>query len=303
MRARAPGKVVISGAYAVLEGAHAIVSAVSRYAIADTAHAAEQATLEVRAAIGERPAPAFDAAQLFGEHGKLGLGASAAILVASLAAIELEARDFEDDASLRAQVLPWALSAHAKAQGGGSGIDVAASVHGGTLLVRRSPAKTPTGLELRPVRLPPLEIEVWSSNTSASTRDLIARVHELAEHDPSAHAERLRAQCDASEAAAQALLRGDSAQLIAALDAQERALWALGQSIHAPLVTDAVRELAERARLEQAIVLPSGAGGGDVALFIGPAAPSAELYARAEALGHHRLEIELGATGVQAISA
>ena len=35
-RARAPGKIVLSGAYAVLAGAPAIVSAVSRYVTADS---------------------------------------------------------------------------------------------------------------------------------------------------------------------------------------------------------------------------------------------------------------------------
>ena len=61
MRARAPGKLVLSGAYAVLYGAPAIVTAVSRYAIADTGRAAEFVTPEVRAAIGDRCAPWFDA--------------------------------------------------------------------------------------------------------------------------------------------------------------------------------------------------------------------------------------------------
>ncbi len=37
MIARAPGKIVISGAYAVREGAPAIVAAVDRYAVADGA--------------------------------------------------------------------------------------------------------------------------------------------------------------------------------------------------------------------------------------------------------------------------
>ena len=61
-RARAPGKVVISGAYAVLSGAPAISSAVSRYVIADTARPAELLTDEVRAALSaDESAPWFDA--------------------------------------------------------------------------------------------------------------------------------------------------------------------------------------------------------------------------------------------------
>ena len=92
MRARAPGKVVISGAYAVLEGAPAIVASVDRYALADTALSSNFVTEEVREALGDGPAPWIDASALREGGRKLGLGSSAAILVASLAALELGAR-------------------------------------------------------------------------------------------------------------------------------------------------------------------------------------------------------------------
>ena len=52
MKARAPGKLVLSGAYAVLEGAPAIVAAVDRYAMADTEQAAAFVGAELQAAIG-----------------------------------------------------------------------------------------------------------------------------------------------------------------------------------------------------------------------------------------------------------
>jgi phosphomevalonate kinase len=116
VRARAPGKVVISGAYAVLDGAPAIVSAVSRYAVADSARSAERETPEVRAALGDRPAPWFDAGELFARGEKLGLGASAAILVAALAALELEASGPLGRRHAVRLVLPRALEA-ARAQG------------------------------------------------------------------------------------------------------------------------------------------------------------------------------------------
>ncbi len=66
VRAGAPGKVVISGAYAVLEGAPAVVSAVSRYAWADARRTADFVTPEVKAALGDGPAPWFDASALRG---------------------------------------------------------------------------------------------------------------------------------------------------------------------------------------------------------------------------------------------
>jgi len=117
MIARAPGKVVLSGAYAVLEGAPALVAAIDRYAVADTGREATRVTPEVREALARRSdgkAPWFDASELRDDSGerKLGLGSSAAILVASLGALELavcaEARD--DELALR--VMPAALAAH-----------------------------------------------------------------------------------------------------------------------------------------------------------------------------------------------
>ena len=96
-RARAPGKVVFSGAYAVLGGAPAIVLAVERDVVADTERPHEFLTDEVAAALepNER-APWFDASALREDGRKLGLGSSAAILVASLFALEAAARPSAD---------------------------------------------------------------------------------------------------------------------------------------------------------------------------------------------------------------
>ena len=137
MKASAPGKIVISGAYAVLEGAPAIASAVDRFVVADTAGVAARPTPEVLAALGGAPAPAFDASALFSGDKKLGLGASAAILVASLAARAVAERGPLSDLELATAVFPNALRAHALAQGGGSGVDVAAAAFGGTIVFRR----------------------------------------------------------------------------------------------------------------------------------------------------------------------
>ena len=49
-RARAPGKLVLSGAYAVLSGAPALVAAVDRYVVADSARPTLFDAPEVRAA-------------------------------------------------------------------------------------------------------------------------------------------------------------------------------------------------------------------------------------------------------------
>ncbi len=52
MIAKAPGKLVVSGAYSVLEGAPAIVVAVDRYAVADTARAPDRVKVSYTAVSG-----------------------------------------------------------------------------------------------------------------------------------------------------------------------------------------------------------------------------------------------------------
>lgn len=299
-RAQAPGKVVISGAYAVLAGAPAIVSAVSRYVTADTARSATLITDEVRAALtpGEQ-APWFDASELRENDRKLGLGSSAAILVASLFALELEHSPGDDVLARRASVLQRAATAHRLAQGGGSGVDVAASTWGGTLVYQLEPS----GPSCRPVQLPAgLHVEVWTCPTSASTRELLAAVAQLARAAPDQHARWLGAQILASHQAALAMARRNASAFITALRDQARALSGLGDAAGVPIVTPELASLAPGAHSEGGVLLPAGAGGGDIALFVGRAPSTPALRAALENHAHRRLTTELGAPGVSAIA-
>jgi phosphomevalonate kinase len=294
VRARAPGKIVLSGAYAVLEGAPAIVSAVSRYALADSERPAEIVTPEVREAFGDDRAPWFDASELRGPEGKLGLGSSAAILVASLAVRELE-RGTVGDEELAARVLPKALEAHRRAQRGGSGIDVAASARGGTLIARLSNDE----LVVVDVALPPgLRIEVWSAGHPASTPELLGQVKTLGHRDPTRYREILGELSAAADGAVAALQAADAPAFVRALDRQSLGLARLGEAAGAPIVTPEVAELASSARNEAAAVLPAGAGGGDVAIFAGCAPPSEELARLRKARGQTLLSLDLHARGV-----
>jgi phosphomevalonate kinase len=293
--ARAPGKVVLSGAYAVLSGAPAIVSAVSRYVTADTARSGDFITDEVRAALapGER-APWFEASALREHDRKLGLGSSAAILVASLFALERAAGKPASD-ELRQHVFRRALSAHRAAQGGGSGIDVAASTFGGTLLYEL----TGGAPRFEAVELPAgLCFEIWACPSSASTRELLGRVEALRVADPRAHAELLGAQAAASRSAAERLERGDAAGFLAALLGQNRALQALGRAAGAPILTADLLALSPQAEAEGGVLLPAGAGGGDIAWFVGHASSSPDLRAALGRRSHILLPLALSAPGV-----
>ena len=299
MKARAPGKIVISGAYAVLEGAPAIASAVDRYVIADAAQTTETPTPEVAAAFAHLPAPAYDASALFSGEKKLGLGASAAILVASLAATVVRERGELADAELAGAVLARALRAHADAQGGGSGVDVAASAFGRTIVFRRGDA----GPEALLARLPSdLTFEVWWSGVPASTSELVGRVRTLRERAPGRYLKLIEAQASASLDAEVAVQRGDSSAFLRALDAQRQALDLLGQAATAPIVDRAARALGDAAAALGGAALPAGAGGGDVVLFVGPEPSPPEFAALARGSGYDKLDLTLGARGVHVYS-
>lgn len=300
-RARAPGKLVLSGAYAVLSGAPALVAAVDRYVLADTARPANFQAPEVLAALREdgagsaQAAPWYDASELRDGGQKLGLGSSAAIVVASLAALELDTQPNLTDDALCALVYQRALVAHRAAQGGGSGVDVAASAHGGVLSARRVAG----ALELSRVALPSaLYFEVWACSAAASTAEFLARIRELGVRDPSLHRARLDAQARAAEAALRAVLSGSATDFVTAVAEQVAALGALGEAASVPIVTAEHGELAALAAAHGAAFLPAGAGGGDVAYYVGTSAPPPEFGARGQALGLRRLALALGARGV-----
>lgn len=322
MIARAPGKLVISGAYSVLEGAPAIVVAVDRYATADTSRSPDRVTEEVRAAIARhamRDAPWFDASALRAKLGdgrdvKLGLGSSAAILVASMAAAWAnEDRTLDPRAMFQA-----ALFAHRMAQGGGSGIDVAASVFGGVLVCRlprpgdskrppppraiddAGPPSREMGLSVSPHALPAgTVIETFASPVSASTPDLVGRVRDFAERQPDEYA---RIIAEATRCATAALSAATPDDLVTILGEQARTLAALGNAASAPIFTADVIELSRVAEEEGAVFYPSGAGGGDVAIFAGARPPSDRFRREAEAQGRFHLDLQSGVPGVHLVS-
>jgi phosphomevalonate kinase len=291
--ARAPGKIVVSGAYAVLRGAPAIVTAVDRYVTAfadsDPPLITEEVAAAMRLGLLAR-APGFDAEALREGDRKLGLGSSAAILVASLLCARGQGAD-------RDALFRDALAAHRTAQGGGSGIDVAASVFGGTLCYRVGTESVAT---VRPISLPSeLVFEVWSSPAAADTRVLIERVRLAGQAQPETQRSLFQHLFAASESALAAAQADDAAGFTRALREQGEGLWALGQHAGVPIRTDAIGKLAAAAREENAVVLPAGAGGGDVCLFAGHAQPSPALRELASGLNHAPLELAVDAPGAR----
>jgi len=283
MIACAPGKVVISGAYAVLHGAPAIVSAVDLYVRADSKKKSDFVTPEVRVALHHEEAPCFDANALRRDGRKVGLGSSAAILVASIAARhpELVTRDPK-----RRELFQRALVAHREAQGGGSGCDVLASVYGGTSVARMRDSD----LDRSAVSLPgDLHVELWVAPSTASTSQMLSKVRALAETRPTEHEHLMTDLTSAAEAAAEAVNDGDSEAFLQALTGQREGLTELGQAAGIAIVTKQVQALASRAAETQSVVIPAGAGGGDIVLYVGFSPPSKALLQYAAELDHRPL--------------
>ncbi len=297
MKARAPGKVVLSGAYSVLEGAAAIVSAVDCYVIADTSRTSDFVTEEVRAASLSR-VPWFDASALRAQNRKLGLGSSAAILVASLAADQLDRTSNLDDETLADCVLPLALKAHARVQPLGSGIDVVVCCRGGTRIVQKAgDVITQTRIQLPPT----LCIEIWTAPNSCSTHDMLRTLNEYRSGHSKQYSRRIAEQSLASQRAASAAEFGDAKSFVSALAAQRFALEALGRDARLNIVTGEVSALADMAAEESAAVLPAGAGGGDIAIFVGLRPPSVRLRTLMLSQNHIAIGVSLGARGVHGV--
>jgi phosphomevalonate kinase len=278
VRVIAPGKLVLTGAYAVLDGAPAIVVAVDRYAAADI-----------------RSPTQVDVRALYDEAGrKLGLGSSAAVVVATLAARAMARGEDPRYAAVRAEIFRAARGAHAREQKGGSGVDVAASVHGGVLryVVQRGEAA------IRAVDLPSeVVLAAYWSGTSARTSDLRARVDALRAR--AADSAMFAALREAASDAAEAVDGGGARDFVERAAAFGRALDALGHAADAPIVPPAFAELARMAESEHGAFLPSGAGGGDVAIWLGTAPPSTAFASRADALALRPLVLSVDRGGVR----
>jgi phosphomevalonate kinase len=292
VKVQAPGKLMLFGAYAVLEGAPAVVVAVDRYAVADTSRVAAEPSREVRAAFGSEPAPEVDTSALYEGGAKLGLGSSAAVLVASLGArAATKGEDLASEATRRA-IFTQARQAHAAAQGGGSGVDVAASTFGGALAYVAKPE-----VEVTPITLPTgVSVVAFWSGTSARTSDLVAQVSSLRARDARTYGHAIDAIADASRAALAGLASIDA--FLSAASATSRALATLGRAADAPIVPPAFAELGELAARDGGAFFPSGAGGGDVAVWIAATPPSKPLLERCTALGMRRLDLGMDSAGV-----
>jgi len=291
--ASAPGKVVLSGEYAVLDGEPAICMAVNRRAVATVSDSQDgrcrvatpgrtfsngEKFRIVEAVCGARPELTLELdTRAFSRDGnKLGIGSSAALTAALVMA-------------LGGEVYADALAAHRRLQGGlGSGVDIAAAVHGGLIEYRMpgamvDPLGWPEGLACR---------FVWTGKSS-STR---AKLEKLAGQagKPSRSALLL-----AAPRMAEAWRSGDAS---AVLSEYVSYIGVLRQfSIDHDLgIFDAGHEpLTDAATTAGLVYKPAGAGGGDVGLLLGDDEDRLDAFLKEQAeLVHAVLDCQLDSVGV-----
>jgi phosphomevalonate kinase len=304
--ASAPGKLFLCGEYAVLEGAPAVLTAIDRRAVARVAAAARRESPVVAAVAAEIAArfparsgadgaipqvevrtPGFTSGRI-----KIGLGSSAAVAVAAAALLLSRAR--EDDRLDEGTVLEIALAAHRKAQGGrGSGADVAAAVHGGTIRYRMGGAVERLGDFAAQLAF------VWTGRP-ASTTELLARVQAFALEAPAEHRALMTEFQALAAALAAAYGAADPGEIVRLTGAYGALMGRLGEAAGAPIVNPAHARVAKLAAACGGAGKPSGAGGGDVAVAVFESAAARDRFAAAAAAeGLCVLDLRCGEPGVQ----
>lgn len=297
MRVRVFGKVVILGVYVVFEGVLVFVGVVDRYVVADASIEATFEAPEARAALPEGPLPHVDVSSLRQDGRKLGLGSSAAVVVASLGAKTLCDHPELSDEMLAERICRPAVMAHRKAQGGGSGIDVVTSAFGGVQCcwlddeeVKSRSHALPSGMH----------VSIFAAENSASTPHMLALVRDWAKSDPRNHRFLMDGLCEASKATAEA---STIDEFVWALSRQRLFLVCIGNRSGAPIVPLLLRSIAEEALEDCVAVHPSGAGGGDIVLCMGQAENCEHWNAVMLESGFQRLDVQVGAPGVSRVPA
>lgn len=197
---------------------------------------------------------------------KLGLGSSAALTVACASAVSAHVQ--HEDSSAGSQELQGLLQIHRDFQHGhGSGVDIATSLLGGTLVYRRDPSPA----QAQAVSTPwPSELSyrfVWTGHAT-STTDMLQRLSAWADRHRGTYETCMQHLRDVAEAGASALIAGDGAALLEHLRQYALALQELDAQAGLGIVSAEHRRLTQIADRHGVLYKSCGAGGGDLGVAL-----------------------------------
>ena len=314
IKASAPGKVIIAGEYAVLDGASAICMAVNRRAqvtitsstenkhsvsapgfseqVASFGSIAESAEdFPLLAAVWQElqiETPQFlnivlDSSGFSNtKAGKIGIGSSAAMTVALTAALDRLAAESRDIRSM-------AMAAHRRLQdGAGSGADIACSLAGGIIEYRMGESVSaelgwPAGLGYA---------LLWSG-VPADTGTQLGKLVSAAAHDSRT------ALGDSSTAVAQAWKSGDSAHVMNSLREYIATLRCFDVDHDLGIFDAGHAALADNAESFEVVYKPCGAGGGDLGIAVSSDPPALAAFVEtARKQKFELMDLAIDTTGV-----
>lgn len=224
---------------------------------------------------------------------KLGLGSSAALTVALVSA--LAARAGIDRVGFGLQTM---IDLHRHAQGGlGSGVDVAASVHGGVIRFQLEAERQATAT---PLALPSdLHLAAYWTGTSASTGSFLEALQKRRVESPKEVDVALEVLREVSSDGMDSLAAGSTPGFLSAVDRFWVALVALGRAIEMPIVSEPHQRLRSLAEEHGVCYKPSGAGGGDFGVaFAADRGPLQQLSAAARDSAFGVLDLAVDPRGV-----
>lgn len=299
-KSSAPGKLVLSGEYAVLNGAPAVSMAVSRRAIV-TLREADQLLLQSVGLAANSDSSLFEcvckvlgtgdwrgAATLdtsaFADSvsgNKLGIGSSAALTVSLVRA--LAAEDLSE-----LELFRCSQEAHHAFQNGvGSGVDIATSIVGGLIEYRMG--EFPKSIDWPK----DLYYQILWSGVPASTSEKLRR---LARKSPTDRGADLQ---EAAEKVASVWNDGIAKTLLVEYRDYIRALRRFDLDHGLGIFEAGHDALAECSMPTEIVYKPCGAGGGDIGVVLGTDKQAVDAFsARAVALGFRSMDMTIDPTGV-----
>ncbi len=228
---------------------------------------------------------------------KLGFGSSAALTVALLDALYEFTGASPDN---RNQLFRHAVQTHFQAQGKmGSGIDIAASVFGGTLQYQITPGD-PLNAIIEEIEMPKhlLMLVVWAGE-SASTRQLVGLVNTFAQQHPHEFKNLMARMSELSFEGCHAIVNQEIVQFLDIVDQYYLAMDELGQRSNAPIISAEHAKIAKIAKQNGAFYKPSGAGGGDMGIAFAASINILETVADAlTAAGFQLIGVNIAQDGV-----